>query len=342
MLLRHLFILLLLPALFGAKDSALFDSDTPLDLVFEFPVNTIVRKADDRPVVEGSVLYTDENGQQVKVGLTMTTRGKSRLEHCTFPPLSANFGKQERKNTLFDGQKKLKIATHCRNGNTYARYLLQEYSIYRAFNVLTEKSFRVRMINATYRDAEGKNKDLSASAFFIESDNEVADRLGMETRDVSMINPSQLDSTYASLFALFQFLIANTDWSTLKGPGEEGCCHNGKVIAPPGSGSGWLVVPYDFDQAGIINTKYSMPADGLGLRSVRQRLYRGRCGHEAQLDATIALFNARRQELEAALLPEALPDRYRKSSLSYIDDFYRIINDPLEREKNIENRCLGG
>jgi hypothetical protein len=342
MMSRFAIILLSCPGLCLADPSPLFSSDAPLDLVFEFPVATIVAKADDRPVVEGSVHYTDENGAPVSVALTMTTRGKTRLEYCHFPPLSANFKGQEKGGTLFEGQKKLKIVTQCRSGETYERYLLQEYGIYRAFNILTDKSFRVRMINATYRDSTGKKKDIAETAFFLESDDEVADRLGMEEHDVSVINPEQLDSAHASLFAVFQYLIGNTDWSSLQGPGEEGCCHNGKVVIPTGSEQGWLVIPYDFDQSGIINTRYSSPSDALGLSSVRQRLYRGRCMNLDQLDATVALFNSRRAELETALLPDILQGKYRESAVRYIGEFYKIINDPLQREKNIENRCLGG
>ncbi|MCI0516813.1 MAG: hypothetical protein L0Y45_03165 [Woeseiaceae bacterium] len=341
MKMRFVLILLFFPGLCAADGSPLFASDTPLDLVFEFPTGQIIADADDRPVVEGRVHYTDENGAPVSVGLTMTTRGKSRLEYCHFPPLSANFKGQEKDGTLFHGQKKIKIVTQCRSGDLYKRYLHQEFGIYRAFNVLTDKSFRVRLINATYRDSLGTKKDIVASAFFLESDNELADRLGMQKHDVSIINPGQLDSEHASLFALFQYLIGNTDWSSLKGPDEEGCCHNGKVVIPSGSDTRWLVIPYDFDQSGIINTKYSSPGEGLGLRSVRQRLYRGRCMNMDHLDATIALFNAERADIEAALLPDVLQGRYRETTIDYIDDFYKIVNDPLQREKNIENRCLG-
>lgn len=341
MLSRFAIVLLLAQGACLADDLPLFASETPVAIVFEFPVDIIVRQAEDRPVVEGSVHFTDEQGRSISVDMTMTTRGKSRLETCKFPPISVNFKKQERADTIFAGQKKLKLVTHCRDGDSYARYLLQEYAIYRAFNVLTDSSFRVRLVNATYRDSVGKRKDKQSMAFFLESDNELADRLGMEKRDSSVIDPPQLDPVHLSLFSLFQYLIANTDWSVLKGPGDEGCCHNGKVVTPPGSMDGWRVIPYDFDQAGIINTKYSLPAEQLGLKSVRQRLYRGRCGHADQLDATIALFNARRADIEAALLPDGLSPRFRKSTLGYIAEFYEVINDPLKREKNIDNRCLG-
>jgi hypothetical protein len=343
MMLRFVTILLFCPGLCLADSSPLFSSDKPLDLVFEFPVSTIVKEAEDRPVVEGKVHYTSESGVPVSVGLMMTTRGKSRLEYCDFPPLSADFKGQDKDGTLFKGQKKLKIVTQCNPGETYERYLMQEYSIYLALNELTDQSFRVRKINATYRDSTGKKKDLVASAFFLESENELAKRIGMETLKISMINPKRIEPAHESLYSLFQYLIANTDWSNLQGPAEEQeCCHNGKVIVSPGSSEGWLVVPYDFDQAGIISTKYALPAEELGIRSVRQRVYRGRCINLNQLDSTISLFNGRRSVVETALLPEAVQGKVRESTIRYIDEFYKIINDPLQREKHIEKRCLGG
>ncbi|MBT6208695.1 MAG: hypothetical protein HOI35_01565 [Woeseia sp.] len=58
-------------------------------------------------------------------------------------------------------------------------------------------------------------------------------------------------------------LIANTDFSVKKGPSGEGCCHNGRVLATLGEQRAWIILPYDFDQAGIINTDYALPNEDL-------------------------------------------------------------------------------
>ena len=102
------------------------------------------------------------------------------------------------------------------------------------------------------------------------------------------------------------------------------------------------MLPYDFDQAGLINTKYALPAPGLGLRNVRIRLYRGRCRHNGELDGTITLFNDRRQEIEAALTPQSLTESARRSVLKYLATFYQIINDPAKLNKEIIGACRGG
>ncbi len=163
----------------------------------------------------------------------------------------------------------------------------------------------------------------------------------MEPVKSSIVNPAQLDSKHASILTLYQYLIANTDWSMIKGPAGESCCHNGKVIITPGSTTGWIVLPYDFDQAGLINTQYSMPAEGLGIRSVRQRVFRGRCLNLKHLDESIAKFNELRPQIEEALNPPELDKSSRKKALKYIADFYEIVNDPKKRKKEIEDDFLG-
>lgn len=324
-----------------ADNLPLFASDEVIDLVFEVPLNTIIKRAQDIPVVEGVMRFTDDDGKAVSLHIEMNTRGKSRLAYCHFPPLKINLQRDETDGTIFVGQNKLKLVTRCRRGSSFERYVLQEYAIYGAFNVVAERSFRVRKLQVTYRDTEGKRKDEVQAGYFIETDNEVAARYGMVEINVGKVKPAQLDPAHTNKLELFQFLIANTDWSTLSPADGEDCCHNSKLIAKPAAQHGWIVLPYDFDQAGLIFTRYAMPSANLGLRSVRQRLYRGRCINIHELDKTITIFNDRRPAIEAELLPDDLQGRYRKTAAKFIDEFYEIINDPEKRKKNIIDKCVG-
>jgi len=325
----------------NSSELPLFASDEVIDITFEVPMNTLVKEAERLPVVEGVLYYTGDDGQRVTLDLEMNTRGKSRLEYCQFPPLKINLKRKQTKGTLFAGQNKLKLVTRCRTGASFERYLYQEYSIYGAFNVLADRSFRVRMLRATYHDTSGERDDEEQLAYFIETDNEVAARYGMEELSIKQVSPHQLDPSHTSKLSLFQYLIGNTDWSVLKAAPNEDCCHNGKLIIEPGSEDGWIVLPYDFDQAGLINTRYSNPAEALGIRSVRQRVFRGRCSNIGELENTIAIFNERRAEIEAELLPPQLEGRQLKVAAGYIDSFYDIINDPKKLEDRIVEECLG-
>lgn len=323
-----------------SADYPLFEDQAYLNIIIEMPMKTIVNDAMDRPEVPGVLRYTDM-GSEVALDFTMSTRGNSRLIYCRFPPLSMNLKKKQVDGTLFEGQNKLKIVTRCKPDSSHERYLFQEIGIYRAFNIVTNKSIRARALSVTFRDSEGNRKDEVHPAFFLESDKEVAERLAMEPIKSPTIDPAQLDSKHASLFTLYQYLIANTDWSMLKGPSSKSCCHNGKVITVPGATNDWIVLPYDFDQSGLINTSYSVPAEGLGIRSVKQRVFRGRCLNLNHLDESIATFNELRPQIEEALNPPILDERSRKKALKYIDKFYEIINDPKKRKREIEDRCVG-
>lgn len=337
---KSLFLILLLSSVTcGASEFPLFASNEPLAITLAFPLDTIIRQAEKEPVVSGTAHYIDADGQKVSFPIKISTRGKSRLAMCRFPPLSLMIKKKDGKGTVFEGQKQLKITTHCRPSSSFRSYNLQEFSIYRAFNVLTDISFRARYLNITYQDTEKPTKVIQENGFILESVSELADRLEMKRQKVALVKSSQLDTNYTALVALFQFLIGNTDWSISRGHAGANCCHNGKVLSPPGSDDGWRIVPYDFDQSGIINTSYSSPAESLRIRSVRQRLYRGRCRHLSGIDGAIALFNQHRPALEAALLPQEI--KKRKSAVKYVDEFYQIINDPKERKIRIDDRCRG-
>ena len=338
-MLRLSLFLVFLSSIAVANGLPLFDSDEPLEITLEFPLMTVIRKAADRPVVDGVARYVDSTGNAVILPVQISTRGKSRLEVCQFPPLSLAVKKKVAQGTVFEGQKSLKLVTHCRSQSLYRSYVAQEYGIYRAFNELTDVSFRVRQLNVTYIDSEKPGRTLEEQAFLIEPIGGVAARTELERQKVTRVKAAQLDPLYSALTAVFQFMVGNTDWSALQAPAGSNCCHNGRVLSHPGQESGWKVVPYDFDQTGIINSSYAEPAPQLHIRSVRQRLYRGRCAHSEQLDAVIELFNERRPQLEGALLVEGL--RNRKSAVKYIESFYRIINDPKQRSNYIETRCVG-
>jgi hypothetical protein len=181
-------------------------------------------------------------------------------------------------------------------------------------------------------------KEILEPAFFIESIGEIAKRNGLERQRTPRVDISQLEPNYAILTAMFHFLIGNTDWSVKLAPADADCCHNGRVLSQPGHADGWMVVPYDFDQTGIINPRYAEPAEQLGIRSVRQRLWRGRCVHNDQIDGVIEMFNELRPAIEKALILDGT--RSPKSTRKYIDQFYKIISDPKQRTKYIDKRCI--
>ena len=343
---RRILWVFLLPCLWvttvrsEAFQPALFPADAPtLKVSISAPWEELVRKRKNRPEYKAMVSYTGADGELVHVPATVTTRGRSRLKMCRFPPLRLDFKKKDAAGTLFAGQKKLKLVTRCKRNNKYADYLKVEFLIYQAYNLVTDNSFRVRMLEIDYVENSGDAYRLSEVGFFLEDKRSVAARLDLDNIKIKSLKTDRLDPESLSRYAVFQYLIGNTDWSVLAGPTDDDCCHNGILLGEEGSDEGWIPVPYDFDQSGMINTEYAAPGAGLPIRTVRTRLYRGFCTSNANLDDSIVEFTAIETELGELFESADLSYRAHSNAVSYLQDFFEIVNDPASVEKKIRAKC---
>jgi hypothetical protein len=327
-------------ALAQSLDAAnpLFASDEPLQLTIEGPFREIARMNRKRPNFAGRLTYDEADGPKVALDLKLRIRGNSRLEVCRFPPLRLDLVRRQLDGTVFAGQNRLKLATLCQQQAKYRDYLGIEYSIYRMFNALSDHSFRVRWASVEYITTDySRGEPFTEPAFFIEAESEVAARHGMEVVELDRLGLEQLDQRQMALLGLFQYVIGNTDWAGLQGPPNEPCCHNGKVIRSPDDKL--FLLPYDFDQSGLVDAEYAQPNAALPIRSVRQRMYRGYCYVNAEIDWAVARLNERRPGLERALLEGPMSQGARDKALAYLSASFEIINDPGRRDKEIVGQC---
>ena len=51
------------------------------------------------------------------------------------------------------------------------------------------------------------------------------------------------------------------------------------------------LLPFDFDQAGLVDAPYAAPDEGLKIQRVTQRVCRGYCSHNHELSSAIGVFN---------------------------------------------------
>ena len=324
-----------------AVAAPLFESSEVLDVVIEAPIRDLSNRRHRDPEYAGTFRYTDVSGTEHALSVMVTTRGQSRLDVCDYPPLKIIFNPDETAGTLFEGQRKLKLVRQCMRGSAGRDWVYLEYGVYRAYNIITDYSFRARQLNVTYRDTKSRRGDTVQPGFFLEDDSDVAKRLGRVRIRPPRVDPVQLAVVETSHNLLFQYLIGNTDFAVKRGRKGEGCCHNGRVVAVAGQQSDWVVLPYDFDYAGLINTKYSLPDEKLPIRRVTTRLYRGFCWQNEELADSNELFNQKRKEIETAMIvPDVSRGKTRRVK-SYFDRFYEIINDPQELKKRILDKCRG-
>jgi hypothetical protein len=316
---------------------ALFQSDDPLSLRFAVDLKTLL---DDRDTLTASyhdaaLTYRAGDGAPVSVDVRLRTRGNWRRQkaNCDFPPLLLNVPRTRVEGTLFAGQNRLKLVTPCVPGRQeYEEYILREFLAYRVYNLLTPLSLRVRLARTTYVDTRGRMDSLTRQTFLIEDAEQMATRNDATLLDIRSARFADLDSVQLGLAAVFLYLIGQTDWS-LRG------LHNMELVRERRRVV-HHAVPYDFDLAGIVHTRYAAPDPRLRLSSVRDRLYRGPCLAPTHWDAVLARFRERKAEIYALYRQQpGLSPGYVEETERFLDAFYQVIDDPARVARELVRRC---
>lgn len=337
------FLLLLQAVAQAGKDNAadpLFASDDILEVRVVAPFGVIAQERPTDKDVPGKLYVAGEHGETIAFDVGIRTRGnfRRRADVCFFPPLRLNLKKSQVGNSLLDGQDKLKLVTHCRpRSHLYEQAVLAEYLAYRILTLLTNHSFRVRLLNINYANDEG-DSGFHNFAFLIEHKDRVAKRIGIPVLSVSGTTVDKLEAAHANLTSVYQYLIGNTDFASTAGSQGAECCHNYTLF---GSDDGaYYSIPYDFDMSGIVNAPYAAPNPTLRLESVRERLYRGFCANNALLPDTLDRFRAKRDDIEALIRGQpGLSSSSRRSMLKYVDQFYRTITSERSVNRHIVTKC---
>lgn len=319
---------------------ALFTDDSILQVRIEAPLETLSGERPDDEYLDGSLSYTEADGRMQRFDVRLQTRGRFRRQRstCPFPPVRLNFKTGDLVGSLLEGQDKLKLVTHCNTRrDQFEQLVMREYLAYRILNSLTDKSFRTRLLHITYVDTENDNESFTRYGFVIEDDDDVGKRIGMESMKTAKLNYSDVDQAHTNMISVFQYLIGNTDYSLIRGPADDDCCHN---AVPFSDGSLVWPVPYDFDFSGLVDAPYADPAPQLKIRSVRTRVYRGRCSNNDILDETLGAIRAKKEEIYGLVnaLPD-LDDRNRRQVTQYLDSFFRVAEDEKRIEREFVREC---
>ncbi len=312
----------------------LFDPEEILELKISGDINRLVKDRKGKPEYDDmTISYRDQNQKEISIPLKIRTRGNFRRQQniCTYPPILLNFSKKNVDNTVFEGQDKLKLVMPCKGD----KYVVREYYAYKISNILTPQSFKVRLVKIDFEDSSNKIKVKEPLfAFLIEDEDQMAERNGMFPVGQDLIRPKQIEAQEFIKMSLFQYLIANTDWSIQ-------FRQNIKIIQHPETKE-MFAVPYDFDFSGIVMTTYAKPAEELEMNSVRDRRYRGYCitNMEHFQKAFIPFIELKDKIYHLYQSSPHLENSYIKSTLKYLDEFYQIINNPKLAERELQYPCL--
>ena len=315
------------------QDAPLFASHEMITLEVTGPIRGMEEDRGDEPEYRDMTLRWTVGTETGESEVRFRPRGNFRKQRSTcrdMPPLRLNFATSAMEGTVFEGQNRLKLVTHCREGDQYEQNVYEEYLAYRIYNAVTEQSFRVRLVEVTYTDPE-EGRTSTHPGFLIEDEERMAERLGGTIEEFGQIHPFRYAPGTETRVSVFQYLIGNTDFSLVEG-------HN--VVVVRTEEPALVPVPYDFDWSGLVSARYARPNETLGIRHVRQRLYRGFCHDDLDAEFAMAPF---------AGVPAALPAIYeelsqweedsRKQAEEYLDDFLELLDDSGKVEREIVRSC---
>lgn len=313
----------------------LFDTDDLFEITLKFDITEYKRKRSDTSYLDAVLTYALNKTDTVSKNIRVRARGNiRRTAICDFPPLMLNFKMKDSDGTEFAGINKLKIVPYCKMG--FENYILREYLVYKLYNVLTDYSFRVRLFKINYINSSKEKKIITQYGFAIEP----KDMLERRAKAVEItytgssqrtIVPEMLDR-----MAIFNYMIGNTDWSVPIN-------HNVVLFARPESvkSDENLIVPYDFDYAGIVNADYAIPFEALPIKTVRERLYTAVCRTEDVFTNELLEFSEKKDEFYKVINDfPYLDERSKKSMISYLDEFYSGFEKRNTLVRKFMNDCL--
>lgn len=313
----------------------LFTQVAPLAVTFTADLGRLRADKDaNAPWRHATIAYTTDSGR-VLIPIRAHTRGIWRLKNCVFPPLRLDVPRKAARGTVFAHLGKPKLVNYCRDTDAYEQWILQEYQIYRVYQLLTPVSYRARLLRISYADSASGRADVTRYGFIAEDPEQLARRFGGTVIKTKGATANDLDADPLALAYLFEFMIGNTDFS-FNG------LHNTRLV---GTTDGRLLpVAYDFDYAGAVNTSYAVPDPSLRIRSVRQRKFRGYCALSNEYPKLLPLFREKKDAIYALYGDEIgrLLDAGRvRETLAYFDEFYAMIATPEIAQKEFLNDCVG-
>lgn len=337
LIINWLLLFILANPLIGQQDSLTLFETLYGEAIPHFHIKTklkqIIRKKAKKENHVGALTYQDKDGNPKEYTIKIRARGNMRNKQCFLPPLKIDFKKGDLRAAGIRGEyDDLKMVVRCKGGDSYEDYVLKEYLTYKLYNSLTDISFRVQLIKLTLEDTEGKQKDIEAYAFLIESIEELAERVNGEVRENEFFRDKFVHPTSYDRMCIFEFMIGNADWHTVKQ-------HNTKIVALNDPKIA-VTIPYDFDYSALVETPYATPHTQLPINNIKDRYYLGLCREEKEYAPTFELFRAKKTEMLATVEQfELLNERPKKSMLKCLNSFFEILETPKKYKSQIIEHC---
>jgi hypothetical protein len=300
------------------KSFKLFEEDKLIEISLQFDLSTYFRTKPQKEYLKTNITIHISKTDSLYKEIRLKTRGIFRNKYCMFAPIELNFKKIDFGYSDLNKISKLKLVPQCGPGKDKEDYVLREYLAYKLFNVLTDTSFRVRLVTVNYLDIKKDKKPVKQFGFFIEPLEMLTARTNSIPIKSAALNQKSIVPKIMDRLAIFNFMIGNYDWSV---PGQ----HNVQVIKSLGydpSGLG-IAIPHDFDWTGLVNPTYAIPTEEVGTENVRQRLFLGICRSKEVYEKELEIFLAKKDEFYRVINEfPYINQKVKKDLTGYLDGFF--------------------
>lgn len=275
-----------------ATEWGLFNSDELIEVSLTFDITTFLDTKPADEYLSATMVLNSGRPDSLYLEILLRARGNYRYINCPFPPVRLNLAKAGTHYSDLAEMNNLKMVTHCRDDEEYRIYILREFLIYRLYNIITENSFRVRLLRVHYNDTGSGDNSFTSMAFIIEPVDVVEKRLTVTEIEEEGVRLDMLDPLNSNRLSMFQFMIANTDWFVHT-------THNIKLFKPSDEDpeNDYIAIPYDFDYSGFVNALYALPRPGMDIEELRERTFSGMCPADDEREYVLEEFKNHRKDL---------------------------------------------
>ena len=272
--------------------------------------------------LSGNISFLNEKEDDITLKIGLKPRGRYRRKICDVPPLRVKFKKKGLKKMGLSGKfNSLKLVTHCREKDNESKTnILKEYLTYKIYDLHTQFCLRTQLVKITYYQTGSKKKLFSGYGFFIENEDELADRVNAVVVEKLGTQTDSLITYESNVHALFQCMIGNSDWSLYN-------FRNIKLLKFKDQQQ-LGIFAYDFDFSGLVSAAYAIPNPDYDLKTTKDRIFLGKIYSEEEMQkAADHILNRKDVTIQLCKNFKMLPKWQRKEVIKYLKSFYKLLEN---------------
>jgi len=314
------------------QTTPLFLNQEPLPIKLRMSIKDVKKNTNDSTYLESVLYFKNNNAEYDSLKIELRVRGNNRLDNCYYAPLKLKMKKSNSDKTPFEGNKKLKLVLPCLIESSNDDYVVKEFMAYKLYEIVTPIHYKTRLTDIEFLEERGnRTKANDLKGILIEDIDNVAERLnGNEMK--RRVMPLQQDDLASIRNSFFQYMIANTDFSTTYN-------HNGKLLFVDKK---IVPLPYDFDMSGLVNASYAVVSNvqnmKLDIEEVTERVYKGYKRDPVFFEMVRQEFINNKPKMFEAIdeLEKYFKDKNQFiKARKFIDSFFEIIENDKSYKKHI-------